>query len=64
MRLQEILGLKREVVHLWDAGGEIALIETKNGKKRYVPINFDLRNIFNPLNKKVNMYFLGIKANR
>ena len=62
MRLQEILGLKWEMVHLWDAGGEIELIETKNGKKRYVPINSDLRNIFESLEQKNEYVFLGMKA--
>lgn len=45
MRLQEILSLKWEQVKLWDKGGEIELIYTKNGKKRYVPLNEEMRNL-------------------
>jgi integrase len=62
MRLQEILGLKWEMVHLWDTGGEIELIYTKSGKKRCVPINSTVRQVFESLDQKDEYVFIGTKG--
>ena len=50
--MQEVLGLKWDMVKLWDTGGEIELVYTKNGKKRYIPLNKTMRELFLDLDRK------------
>ena len=61
MRLQEVLGLKWDMVRLWDMGGEIELIYTKNGKKRYIPLNETMRKLFLDLERKGDSVFIGTR---
>lgn len=61
MRLQEVLGLKWDMVKLWDTGGEIELVYTKNGKKRYIPLNKTMRELFLDLDRKSEYVFIGTR---
>ena len=61
MRLQEVLGLKWDMVKLWDTGGEIELLYTKNGKKRYIPLNKTMRELFLDLDRKREYVFIGTR---
>ncbi len=47
------------MVKLWDTGGEIELVYTKNGRKRYVPLNKTMRHLLLDLEKKSEYVFVG-----
>ena len=59
MRLQEVLGLKWDAIRIWDLGGEIELVYTKNGKKRYIPLNKTMRKLFLDFERKSDYVFVG-----
>ena len=59
MRLQELLGLKWDMIKIWDTGGEIELVYTKNGKKRYIPLNKTMRKLFLDLERQSDYIFIG-----
>lgn len=64
MRIREILGLKWEQVKVWDMGGEIELLQTKNGEKRYVPLNTTMRDLVDSLKRESEFVFLGTRGER
>jgi len=64
MRIQEILGLKWEQVKIWDMGGEIELLQTKNGKKRYVPLNASMARPPGQHKGRSEFIFLGTRCKR
>ncbi|MBN1684839.1 MAG: site-specific integrase, partial [Gammaproteobacteria bacterium] len=64
MRLQEILGLKWKNVHL-DSSIEpyIEIEETKNNKKRFIPLNDDLVTLFESIrNNHPEYVFIGTRG--
>ena len=61
MRLQELLGLKWDMIKIWDTGGEIELIYTKKGKKRYVPLNKTIGELFANIERKNDYIFIGTR---
>lgn len=64
MRKEEILSLKWEQIHIWDTGGEIELVNTKNGEKRYVPLNKTMIELFSKMEKKSEYVFLSTRGER
>ena len=59
MRLQEVLGLKWDMIRIWDIGGEIELVYTKNGKKRYVPLNKTMLELLKDIKQQNEFVFIG-----
>jgi len=62
MRLQELLGLKWDMINFWDTGGEIELLYTKNGKKRDIPLNETMKKLLLEIERKSEYVFLGIRG--
>jgi len=62
MRLQELLGLKWDMIKIWDTGGEIELIYTKNGKKRYIPLNETMKKLLLEIERRSDYVFLGTRG--
>ncbi len=62
MRLQELLGLKWDMIKIWDTGGEIELLYTKNGKKRYIPLNATMKTLLLEIKQRSDYVFLGVRG--